>query len=63
MVRRETGGWRWPAIQFAYMTVDGVRLRVPGELGDYGLVLAGFFRGLFQSRYHNTAAVKIAAEA
>ena len=21
VVRRETGGWRWPAIQFAYMTV------------------------------------------
>ena len=20
VVRRETGGWRWPAIQFAYMT-------------------------------------------
>jgi ferrous iron transport protein B len=19
-VRRETGGWKWPAIQFAYMT-------------------------------------------
>jgi len=21
VVKRETGGWRWPAIQFAYMTV------------------------------------------
>jgi ferrous iron transport protein B len=21
VVRRETGGWRWPAIQFGYMTV------------------------------------------
>ena len=21
VVRRETGGWRWPAVQFAYMTV------------------------------------------
>ena len=21
VVRRETGGWKWPAIQFAYMTV------------------------------------------
>ena len=21
VVRRETGGWRWPVIQFAYMTV------------------------------------------
>jgi ferrous iron transport protein B len=20
VVRRETGGWKWPAIQFAYMT-------------------------------------------
>jgi ferrous iron transport protein B len=20
VVRRETGGWRWPAIQFAYMS-------------------------------------------
>jgi ferrous iron transport protein B len=20
VVKRETGGWRWPAIQFAYMT-------------------------------------------
>jgi ferrous iron transport protein B len=21
VVRRETGGWRWPAIQFAWMTL------------------------------------------
>ena len=21
IVRRETGGWKWPLIQFAYMTV------------------------------------------
>ena len=21
VVRRETGGWKWPAIQFAYMTI------------------------------------------
>jgi ferrous iron transport protein B len=21
VVRRETGGWRWPAVQFAYMTI------------------------------------------
>jgi ferrous iron transport protein B len=21
VVRRETGGWKWPAIQFAYMTL------------------------------------------
>jgi ferrous iron transport protein B len=21
VVRRETGGWKWPAVQFAYMTV------------------------------------------
>jgi ferrous iron transport protein B len=21
VVRRETGGWRWPALQFAYMSV------------------------------------------
>jgi ferrous iron transport protein B len=21
VVRRETGGWKWPAIQFGYMTV------------------------------------------
>jgi ferrous iron transport protein B len=20
VVRRETGGWKWPAVQFAYMT-------------------------------------------
>jgi len=26
VVRRETGGWRWPAIQFAYM--NGFRVRV-----------------------------------
>jgi ferrous iron transport protein B len=21
VVRRETGGWKWPAVQFAYMTI------------------------------------------
>jgi ferrous iron transport protein B len=21
VVRRETGGWKWPALQFAYMTM------------------------------------------
>jgi ferrous iron transport protein B len=28
IVRRETGGWKWPAFQFAYMTITGYVLAV-----------------------------------
>lgn len=36
VVRRETGGWKWPAVQFAYMTT----LAYLGALGTYHLVSA-----------------------
>jgi ferrous iron transport protein B len=28
IVRRETGGWKWPLVQFAYMTGTGYLLAV-----------------------------------
>jgi ferrous iron transport protein B len=28
IVRRETGGWKWPLVQFAYMTGSGYLLAV-----------------------------------